>query len=75
MVCITFCSPLFAELKKKNAFSKAMFMYVINVYFVTILVGGEASMVATPLFKMAALGGDKNAKYSYGQLLFRGTVV
>lgn len=35
-------------------------------------VGGEASMVATPLFKMAALSGDKNAKYSYGQLLFRG---
>jgi len=36
-------------------------------------VGDEASTVATPLFKLATEMGDLNAKYSYAQLLCRGT--
>ena len=42
-------------------------------YF-SILVGEEATIVAAPLFQIAALSGNKNAKYSYGQLLSRGTL-
>ena len=33
------------------------------------LVGEEAAILSGPLFRHAALSGDLNAKYSYGQLL------
>ena len=40
--------------------------------FLNSLVGEEAVNISMPLFRIAATLGDRNAKYTYGQLLFRG---
>jgi len=63
-----------SELKEKIADVDPVDLYSIasKVLILQSKVGDEACTVSVPLFELAALAGNKDAKYSYAQILCRG---
>ncbi|XP_066921928.1 putative beta-lactamase HcpC [Clytia hemisphaerica] len=52
--------------------SDEIYSLALKIWSLQSTIGEEAVNTSMPLFRIGAMLGDRNAKYTYGQLLFRG---